>query len=228
MINSKEDFKNLVESVEKQTWYKRPLAFAIARINRSSLNKTKVLEAVYPTINWQENYASAAIFLNALKQSSYEIDTSKSELIFDINDNFLASCIESYRPFYEEKEFHKNLKVISTLASLPIDSGLSPDDFKIVFIFEDKKPKSIESIYLKLYAKHSKKVEKINLEGIEDILTTCAWIDGNPVELEWLRQNEILLKIANKYPKIDYISKYPKFLKHLIPDENSNFDEFLR
>ena len=61
------------------------------------------------------------------------------------------------------------------------------------------------------------------LEGIEDILTNCAWIDGFPVELEWLRQNEILLKVADKFPKIDYVGKYSKFLKHIIPENNEIF-----
>ena len=78
----------------------------------------------------------------------------------------------------KKNTFTKNLQVISTLASLPIDSGLSADDFKVVFIFEDSKPQSVETTYLKLIAKHSKKVQEPNLEGIEDILTNCAWIDS--------------------------------------------------
>src|SRR5574344_1546058 len=192
MVNTKDEFKELVSSIEKQSWYKKPLAFGIARLSRGVLDKNLILEATYPTINWNENSGSGAVFLAAIKQSGYEIDINRSEAVFPLTDNFLTFCIEAYKPFYEEKEKHKNLQVISTLASLPIDSGLSADDFRVVFIFEDDKPQSVETTYLKLIAKHTKKVENLNLEGVEELLTNCAWIDGVPVELEWLRQNEII------------------------------------
>jgi len=223
MVNTKEDFEKLVNDIKKQSWYKEPLAFAIARVNTGLLDKSKILEATYPTINWNENASSAAIFLNAIKQSGVELDTTKSEIIFDLSDDFLSYCVEAYKPFYEEKEKHKNLQVISTLASLPIESGLNANDFKIVFIFEDTKPQSVETIYLKLYAKHNKKVKNLNLDGAENILVNCAWIDGFPVELEWLRQNEIMLKIADKYPKVEFVGKYPRFLKHIIPLDNETY-----
>ena len=220
MVNTKEDFKELVSNIEEQSWYKKPLAFGIARLSRGVLDKNLILEATYPVLNWNENIGSGAVFLAAVKQSGFEIDTSKSEAIFPLTDSFLTFCIEAYKPFYEEKHLHKNLQLISTLASLPIDSGLNADDFRVVFIFTDSKPQSVETAYLKLIAKHSKKVEEPILEGIEDILTNCAWIDSVPVELNWLRANEIILKVANKFPKIDYVGKYPKLLKHIIPNEN--------
>ncbi len=216
MVNTKDEFKELVSSIEKQSWYKKPLAFGIARLSRGVLDKNLILEATYPTINWNENSGSGAVFLAAIKQSGYEIDINRSEAVFPLTDSFLTFCIEAYKPFYEEKEKHKNLQVISTLASLPIDSGLSADDFRVVFIFEDDKPQSVETTYLKLIAKHTKKVENLNLEGVEELLTNCAWIDGAPVELEWLRQNEIILKVADKFPKIDYVGKYSRLLKHII------------
>ena len=223
MINTKEDFKALVESIEKESWYKQPLGFGIARVSRGALNPKLILEATFPVVNWNENHKSAAVFLAALKQSGQNVDCTKSEAVFDMGDGFLGYCIEAFKPFYEEKELHKNLQVISTLATLPIDSGLSADDFKVVFIFKDEKPQSVEATYLKLYAKYSKKIDEPNLEGIEDLLTNCAWIDAIPVELEWLRQNEILLKVGAKYPKVDYVGKYSRFLRHIIPsnDETS-------
>ncbi len=220
MINTKEDFKKLALDIESQTWYKKPLAFGIARLSRGILDRNLILEASFPVVNWNENSASGAIFLEAIRQSGIEVNCNKSEAIFPLTDSFLTFCIEAYKPFYDEKEKHKNLQLISTLASLPIESGLNADDFKVVFIFEDEKPQSVEASYLKLIAKHSKKAEDINLEGIEDLLTNCAWIDGVPVELEWLRQNEIVLKVADKFPKIDYVGKYSKFLKHIIPENN--------
>ena len=63
--------------------------------------------------------------------------------------------LNHFRPFIPEAkgDAHKNVQVISTLASLPIDSGLTADDYRVVFIFfEDVAPESTESVYLKLYA----------------------------------------------------------------------------
>lgn len=218
MVQNRDDFKLLVESIEKESWYKKPIAFAIARVSRGVLNPNLVLEATYAAINWNENSSSAAIFLKAIKESGFSIDKNASEAVFALTDEFLRYCIDSYKPFYEEKEKHKNLQVISTLASLPIDSGLSADDFRVVFIFEDKEVKSLEVAYLKLYAKYQNIAEP-NLDGIEDLLINCAWIDGIPIELDWLRQNEILLKIAGKYPKVDYVGKYSRYLRHIIPSD---------
>ncbi|OCL88862.1 tetrahydrodipicolinate N-succinyltransferase N-terminal domain-containing protein [Arcobacter porcinus] len=225
MINTKEDFDNLVDSIKKEKWYRKPLAFGIARITRGVLNPNLTLDATFSHINWDENEKSAAIFLAALKQNGQNVDCFQSEGIYAITDGFLGYCIEAYKPFYEEKEKHKNLQVVSTLASLPINSGLEAEDFRVVFIFEDDKPKSVESIYLKLYAKHSKSIQNLNLENIDELLTNCAWIDGTPMELELLRENEIMLKIANKFPQIEYIGKYAKVLRHIIPNEDKSICE---
>ena len=107
MVNTKEDFKELVSNIEKQNWYKKPLAFGIARLSRGVLDKNLILEASYPTTNWNENSGSGALFLAAIKQSGFEIDTSKSEAIFPLTDSFLTFCIEAYKPFYEENIFTK-------------------------------------------------------------------------------------------------------------------------
>lgn len=146
MAYTKDDFKQLVTDIQSQDWYKNPIGFGIAKVDRGQLNKDKILQATYPVANWEENYGSAAVLLNALKHSGVEVDTSKSELVCEINDKFLEKCIESFRPYIPEAkgEEHKNVQVISTLASLPIDSGLTADNFKVVF-------------YLKM---HLRKVQK--------------------------------------------------------------------
>ena len=112
MINTKEDFKALVESIEKESWYKQPLGFGIARVSRGVLNPKLILEATFPVVNWNENHKSAAVFLAALKQSGNNVDCTKSEAVFDMGDGFLGYCIEAFKPFYEEKEkqrFNNNL-----------------------------------------------------------------------------------------------------------------------
>ncbi len=225
MAYTKDEFKKLVEDIQSQSWYRNPIGFGIAKIDRGQLNPEKVLQANYPLINWEENYGSAAILLNALKTAGEDVDTSKSELVCKLSDTFLTECIEAFRPYIPEAkgEDHKNVQVISTLASLPIDSGLTADDYRVVFIFEDEAPLSAETVYLKLYALSTGKapLRSLNLNGAFGQLQNCAWVGNQPIELDWLRANEIALKLSGKYPSITKVDKFPQFLDHVIPADNT-------
>ncbi|MBD3840451.1 MAG: tetrahydrodipicolinate N-succinyltransferase N-terminal domain-containing protein [Campylobacterales bacterium] len=225
MVYTKEEFKAKVEQIQSQSWYKNPIGFGIARVDRGQLNKNKILQATYPVVNWNENFGSAAIFMDAFKKAGVEIDTSKSELVLDISDDFLANTIESFRPFIPEAhgEAHKNVQLVSNLSTLPRDLGLTADDFKVVFIFEDSAPQSVEAVYLKLYALSLGKAQlrKLNLNGAFGILSNVAWTGNTPIELDWLRANEIALKLSGKYPVIDMVDKFPRFLSHIIPADNT-------
>ncbi|MEA2019100.1 MAG: tetrahydrodipicolinate N-succinyltransferase N-terminal domain-containing protein [Campylobacterota bacterium] len=225
MIQTQEEFKAKVVDIQSQSWYKNPIGFGIARVDRGQLNNDKILQATYPVVNWNENFGSAAIFMDALKSSGVDIDTTKSELVLDITDDFVANCINSFNPYVEEAtgEAHKNVQLVLNLSALPRELGLSANDFKVVFIFEDANPASVETAYLKLYALSTGKAElrKINLNGAFGLLHNVAWAGNNPIELDWLRANELTLKLTGKYPTIDMVDKFPRFLSHVIPADNT-------
>jgi len=225
MVYTKEEFKAKVEDIQSQSWYKNPIGFGIARLDRGQLNSDKVLQATYPVVNWNENFGSAAIFMDALKSSGADIDTTKNELVCDITEDFVVNCIEAFRPYLPEAkgEDHKNVQLISTLSALPRELGLTADDFKVVFIFEDDAPQSVEAVYLKLYALSTGKAELrgLNLNGAFGLLHNVAWSGNDPIELDWLRANELTLKTTGKYPQIDMVDKFPRFLSHIIPADNT-------
>ena len=225
MIYTTEEFKAKVADIQSQSWYKNPIGFGIARVDRGQLNNDKILQATYPVVNWDENFGSAAIFMDAFKSAGIEVDTTKSELVLDITDDFVVNCIESFRPYIPEAkgDAHKNVQLVSTLSALPRELGLSANDFKVVFIFEDANPLSVETAYLKLYALSTGKAElrKVNLNGAFGLLHNVAWEGNNPIELDWLRANELTLKLTGKYPDIDMVDKFPRFLSHVIPADNT-------
>jgi len=225
MIYTEEEFKAKVTDIQSQSWYKNPIGFGIAKVDRGQLNNDKILQATYPVVNWNENFGSAAIFMDAFKSSGTEIDTTKSELVLDITDDFIVNCIENFRPYLPEAkgEAHKNVQLISTLSALPRELGLSADSFKVVFIFEDANPKSVETAYLKLYALSTGKAElrSVNLNGAFGLLHNVAWSGNMPIELDWLRANELTLKLTGKYPQIDMVDKFPRFLGHIVPADNT-------
>lgn len=229
MLETQDEFKAKVTDIQSQSWYKNPIGFGIARIDRGQLNKDKVLQATYPVVNWNENFGSAAIFMDAFKQSGVDIDTSKSEVVLDITDEFVANCIKSFNPYIDEAtgDAHKNVQLVLNLSALPRELGLTPDDFKVVFIFEDENALSVEAAYLKLYALSTGKaaLRSLNLNGIFGLLHNVAWEGNHPIELDWLRANELTLKLTGKYPNIDSVDKFPRFLDHVIPADNTRILE---
>ena len=228
-IESKDEFKEFVEDVQKKSYFKKPLAFGIARVDRGQKNSQKILQATFPVINWDENFGSAAVFMEALKDSGVEIDSSKSEFVTTINSEFVKNCINIFSPFISEAvgDAHKNVQVIKYLDELFSSNHVAVTDYKIVFLFADDAPLSVESVYLKLYALSLSKVKlrSINLNGAFGILENVAWSGNMPIELEWLRENEISLKLDGMYPEINSVDKFPRYLQHIIPADNTRILE---
>ena len=220
-VNSTDEFKALVDEVKAQDGYREPIAFGIARVDRGQKNADKVLQANYALINWKENFGSAAVFIKALQEAKCEMDYSGSEFVTTINDNFVKNAISAFAPYIGEAtgDAHKNVQVIKALASMEDVAK----NFRITFLFEDTSPKSVEAVYLKLYALSEGKAEirSLNLNGAFGILSNVAWVGNTPYELEYLRENEIEMKLNGTFPTIDSVDKFPRYLQHIIPADNT-------
>ncbi|WP_270968844.1 tetrahydrodipicolinate N-succinyltransferase N-terminal domain-containing protein [Campylobacter upsaliensis] len=221
MINTKEDFLLLVKQIEQKANYKKPYAFGIARLDRGQLNKNKILQANFALINYEQNYASAAIMLEAFARRGVELDFSKSEFVGLLKLEDIDFALSCFKPFLEE-EGHKNIDLLKI-----IKDKFKDDEFAFVCLFEDFEPLSVESVYLKLYLLSSKKVplRGLNLNGAFGLLHNVAWSEDKPIELEYLRENEMRLKMSRQYPKIDFVDKFPRFLAHIIPEDNTRILE---
>jgi 2,3,4,5-tetrahydropyridine-2-carboxylate N-succinyltransferase len=103
------------------------------------------------------------------------------------------------------------------------EEGMREGEYRVVFIYEDAAPQSVESVYLKLYALSHGKAELrvLNLNGAFGLLNNVAWSGNTPIELDWLRDNEIELKLRNEYPIIDFVDKFPRLLQHVILADNT-------
>ncbi|EPH6190741.1 tetrahydrodipicolinate N-succinyltransferase N-terminal domain-containing protein [Campylobacter upsaliensis] len=221
MINTKEDFLLLVKQIEQKANYKKPYAFGIARLDRGQLNKNKILQASFALINYEQNYASAAIMLEAFARRGVDLDFSKSEFVGLLKLEDIDFALSCFKPFLEE-EGHKNIDLLKI-----IKDKFKDDEFAFVCLFDDKEPLSVESVYLKLYLLSTKKVplRGLNLNGAFGLLHNVAWSEDKPIELEYLRENEMRLKMSKQYPKIDFVDKFPRFLAHIIPEDNTRILE---
>lgn len=220
-ISSVEQFKRFVEEIKASQGYREPIAFGIARVDRGQKNAERVLQANYAVVNWRENFGSAAIFIKALQEARCKVDFSGSEFVATLNDAFVQNAMAAFAPFLAEAagESHRNVQVIKTMAQLE-DIG---KDFRITFLFEDTNPQSVEAVYLKLYALSLGKapLRGINLNGAFGVLSNVAWVGNKPYELEYLRENEIEMKLRGTYPAVDSVDKFPRYLQHIIPADNT-------
>ncbi|MFT7880060.1 MAG: tetrahydrodipicolinate N-succinyltransferase N-terminal domain-containing protein [Sulfurimonas sp.] len=219
------EFKALVADVEAQEGYRKPIAFGIARVDRGQKNAEKILQANFGLINWEENFGSAAVFIKSLQEAKCEVDFSGSEFVATINETFVSNAMAAFAPLVAEAtgDAHKNIQVIKTLNQM----GDIGKEFRIVFLFEDATPASVEAVYLKLYALSLSKVplRGINLNGAFGILSNVAWVGNTPYELDYLRENEIEMKLKGTYPSVDSVDKFPRYLQHVIPADNTRILE---
>jgi len=226
IIETTDAFKALIEDIKTNTeGYRDPLAFGICRVDLGQLNIEKTIQATYPLINWDENFGSAAIFVRALQEQGVKVDFTKTEVVCDINVAFLRAALAAFTPYSDEAygHAHKNIQVISALYTQIMGNGSFEGEFKVTFIFDDAPLESVEASYLKLYALSQGKVplRSINLNGAFGVLPNLAWSAGQPIELDYLREFEIELKLANEYPHIDFVDKFPRLLQHIIPQDNT-------
>ncbi|MGP1485454.1 MAG: tetrahydrodipicolinate N-succinyltransferase N-terminal domain-containing protein [Campylobacter sp.] len=218
-----DEFREFCESVRSESTYKDPIAFGIARVDRGQLNSDKILQATYAIVNYKENFLSAAALIYVLKKCEIEVDFSSSEFVAELNAKTIKKAIKFFNVFENEIEKHKNIQVLHFIKNAMQDAK-NDDKFKIAFMFEDTKPQSVEIVYLKLYLLSTQKapLRSLVLDGAFGILPNVAWDSKNhPIELEWLRKNEIELKINGNYPAITSVDKFPRYLSHIIPADNT-------
>ncbi|AJC87245.1 2,3,4,5-tetrahydropyridine-2-carboxylate N-succinyltransferase [Campylobacter insulaenigrae] len=220
-IESKEEFLNLVKQIEQKINYKKPKAFGVARLDLSQVDASKKMQASFALVNYEQNYASAAIMFEAFFRRGIEIDFNESEFTGTLIKEDLDFALECFKPFLEEQG-HKNIDIIKA-----VRENFRENEFAFVCMFENEAPKTLENVYLKLYLLSSKKVElrSLNLNGAFGLLPNVAWSDNYPIDLDFLRENEIDLKMSKRYPKIDYVDKFPRFLAHIIPEDNTRILE---
>lgn len=212
------NFKNFVENHAKSA--KKIIGFGIARVDLGEENN--VLCATYPVLNWEENFGSYAVF-DTCKNEAKLISQSNDEAVYSVTLDFINKALEIFSPFlpeaFRDSNSHKNIQTLLELKKileLPLEAQV---DFRLVFLYEDHKCQSVETAYMKLLALSLGKaaLRSLCLDGIFGLLSNVAWSGNKPYELKYLRNNEISLKLSGKYPHIDFVDKFPRYLMQVIP-----------
>ena len=225
-IKNIDEFNKFVDEIKKSKFYKEPIAWAFGRVNKGIVDTKKILSVDYAVVNYKENLDSVAVVLWALNECGVKLNLNDSEAVFEIDDKITKKVLSVFEFLKDEAEGnkHKNLQNLMVINEILTNSEYGDENhFCVTFLFSDEKPKSVASVYLKLYFLSLGKVElrSINLDGAFGVLPNVAWDEfAKPVELEWLRENEIFLKMSGAYPVISSVDKFPRFLNHIIPDDS--------
>lgn len=224
-IKNLDDLKKFTDEIRSQADYKDPIAFAIGRSIKGKSAKT--ISVNYAVVNMNENYGSAAVLNWAIEKNGIKIDNSGSEFVAPINSAITADALNIFDFLLDECEGdkHKNVQNLLVIDEILNDGEMENDvEFVVTFLYSDDAPKSVEAVYLKLYLLSLNKAEirTLNLNGAFGLLPNLAWdSDGNPHELDHLRENEIWLKMKGWYPNIVSVDKFPRYLNHIIPSDNT-------
>lgn len=224
-IKNLDDLKKFTDEIRSQAGYKDPIAFAIGRSIKGKSAKT--ISVNYAVVNMNENYGSAAVLNWAIEKNGIKIDNSGSEFVAPINSAITADALNVFDFLLDECEGdkHKNVQNLLVIDEILNDGEMENDvEFIVTFLYSDDAPKSVEAVYLKLYLLSLNKAEirSLNLNGAFGLLPNLAWdSDGNPHELDHLRENEIWLKMKGWYPNIVSVDKFPRYLNHIIPSDNT-------
>ena len=224
-IKNLDDLKKFTDEIRSQAGYKDPIAFAIGRSIKGKSAKT--ISVNYAVVNMNENYGSAAVLNWAIEKNGIKIDNSGSEFVAPINSAITADALNVFDFLLDECEGdkHKNVQNLLVIDEILNDGEIENDvEFVVTFLYSDDAPKSVETVYLKLYLLSLNKAEirSLNLNGAFGLLPNLAWdSDGNPHELDHLRENEIWLKMKGWYPNIVSVDKFPRYLNHIIPSDNT-------
>lgn len=226
------DFNEISQAFKAKAGYKDPIAFGLARVLKNE--EGKVLKCDFAVVNYNNSFASAAVILNAFEKNCAPVSFEDSEAVYTLCDKCIDDMVEPFSALFGELDKHANVKALKAIQNAiknPCDCEKKElarlgqkVDYEAVFLYADEKPKSAQSVYLKLYllSKNHVKPREICLDGAFGILPNLAWDEaGKPYELEWLRANEIELKIEGKYPNIAFIDKFPRMLSHIIPSDNA-------
>lgn len=139
VIETQKEFKEKIAKVNT-TMVK---GFGIAISYHGQENVDKVLMAKFPVANWGKNFGSAAVMMLALKEQGIEVDTSKSEQIFDINEEFVCSCLNMFYPFQSEidedetGEKHQNIQVLNYLNYLNAEEKEFQEDENATIFYDE-------------------------------------------------------------------------------------------
>ena len=240
MIADKELFYKNADKLRNTDGWRAPICFGICKVDMGQVNITKVLQAKYLTMNYKSNYD---FFATLCDVGNIIIPDDAAEIVIPITEELVVNSLNVFEVFKDEpvgnsylnrNVVENNFQIIQAIKAIydymnnsnesDIENGnVNYSDYKLVAIFENKSVESVEAAYLRLVME-ARLSENYNVDlympsNTLDMLPEVAWISGMPIELEYLRQNNMAYNVSGIPVDISHIGKLPHINFHVLPDD---------
>ncbi|MFO0764694.1 MAG: tetrahydrodipicolinate N-succinyltransferase N-terminal domain-containing protein [Patescibacteria group bacterium] len=220
-LNTVDDFKAFVASVQAREGYKAPLAFALgfATVARDGT----ILDTYYPTVNMTmdgklENAGSAAIFADAVNH----LDGSANYLL---NDEMVRVLQARFAAFKDDGKVHANIEAVELAASPTMMIEKKCRKALITFIGAedaDKVACSTPDAYLRLHLLSHRKVRPNQFKETKNIfmaLPNVAWTSDGPMLPQDAKVARHKAMASGNQFKVYHQDKFPHILDYVaLPD----------
>ena len=213
LVENVAEFTKIIEEIEKDPQYQRPLSFGIG-IATFGRNK-RLLDSYFPAPNFQENFGTAAVLAKVLEYK-------KGTHSYSLNKEQLDEVLNYFKSFENDGKLHANIEVLKNFQK--IFPALSANHKTLVVTFiappeNDPGPQEVPDAYLRLHLLSHRLVKPhgINLTGIFKILPNVAWTSEGPVALEDLPSRKMEALVENRHFTVNSIDKFPRMVDYVIP-----------
>lgn len=206
---SRENFDALVSEVESGAGYRRPASFGLGAATTVG---DKVLDVRFLTVNWHDNFATAAILARHLGG----LVTGHRLLDRSVIDAMLADLDD-----VRGQSGHANVEALEQLCELPRPHAFPGQDVKplvAVIIRVEDAPATAGDVYLRLHLLSLRRAAplSLNLDGAFAKLNTNVWTTEGVVDQALfedlqrersLQGRPLVVVLQDKFPRmLDYVS----------------------
>lgn len=211
-MNTIETFEKQISEIQKNNNYKAPIAFGLG-IRRMKANK--VLDILFPKINYQQNEKTFTAFFEELG-----IEANKNQCL-SISSEQLQNVFDYFKPFHNEIEKHANLKLIKQFIDQPLQpNAYAQSDIVFYSLYNpDQDVEDANEAYFKLQCMSQRHVKphEINLSGVFGKLNNIAWSNFGPILPEDLEEFRLITQLQGKQLIVSHVDKFPYLVNYHLP-----------
>ncbi len=212
-MNTIQDFKDYVSSVESRNGYKKPVAFALGIRKKKGDN---TLEVFYPHINYGAAFGTAAVLHDVVSYGKYESGYIVTSL------TALEQALEKFEPFNNDGKDHPNIELIRTLSEMPPDlNAYHETDIICYFMYETNKGvESPEEGYFKTQCLSQLHVRPHDLDcsGIFGKMNNIAWTNKGPILPKDLASEKVKWTFKGEELVVSHVDKFPYMVNFHVPE----------
>ncbi len=208
-----EEFAAHVAVIQARPGFQKPAAFAVGVATVSPSGK--VLDTSYPTVNWEENHRSAAVFADVVGHTA-------GTATYRLTDSQLYDILATFSPFNGDGKVHANIdatRAARTMAKLPV--GLSGTRVPVVAFIGDlnDKPVDAHDVYLRLHLLSHRRVmpHGVSLDGAFGLLNNVVWTNLGPFDPDGFDLRRMELRALGHEVRVHSVDKFPRMTDYVIP-----------